>query len=202
MLARREHVDRACDSLTISYASDEADDALVDRTLWKLGFDANRRLPDRERFWTLQAKMVLSVQSAVVSSTVDHEALTGIGANYFKALEELLSDSLIYSTWALTSDHTHDARPFTFSIERERTSAHEILTKSPTAQRPGDGHSPLVFNDKSTLYALVRGFQCLASHLEEVRGDADDHLRSGDAPPGSLVTPASRSFRLGTTLPS
>jgi hypothetical protein len=179
VLTRRENVERSCRDLGLAWEPDERidDAALVARLLWKLGFDSERVESLHQRFQSVQERMLHSARSASVSTIVDQETMRGLGANYFVSLEELLSDTLAFSVWTLTSDHWQSRRPFQYVPSEQRDLAFQDLTNWHAAECAGSEREPHQFNDKTTLFPLCEGFGVLARQLLSLLDSPEDHLR-------------------------
>lgn len=182
VLARRQSVELAAKQLGLSLREEIEDSTLVERMLWKLGFDTGHVRPLHERFWLRHERMSHSARSASVSTIVDQEAMRGLGANYFVALEELLADTLAFSAWVLLSDHAAAKQPFRYDNVHNRASGLSALTDFHAYTSP-EGREPLAFDEKSTLYALCEGFGVLAAKLESVQGSPEEWLRPAGAYP-------------------
>jgi hypothetical protein len=90
---------------------DEERDQLVNRFLWKFGFDPSRygdeylRLRSRMR----QFKDVL-LRIGSISTENDREEVRSHGVNLFVSVEDFLTELISYNVWLLASDHFIDTR--------------------------------------------------------------------------------------------
>ncbi|MFE4463890.1 hypothetical protein ACFRCR_02120 [Oerskovia sp. NPDC056781] len=175
VLASKKNLETAKQQLNLADLGGVDDDQIVDRMLWKLGFEPGRSEVLHEVFWTRHERLTQAARSASVSTIVDQELMRGLSANYFVALEELLADSLFFSAWVLTADHTAAEHPFRYHVISDRRQAQELLSKFDVGRRQGD--SAINFGDKMTLYPLCQGFAVLADYLELLRRDEAAHVR-------------------------
>lgn len=179
VLARKAHTEIAAIELRIdlSLGTDMQRSELVERILWKLGFDVAGPERLQDRFWQLHEELGQSARSAAVSTTVNEEAMRGLSANYFEQLEMVLSDSLAFTSWVLTSDHWTAERPFHYDDDTCRSIGLRTVELS-SCNVDGADKSALEFSEKVTLYGLSRGFGILADHLRAVKAEAEKFERS------------------------
>lgn len=196
VLTTKTNVDVATDLLGLS-AENVDDDTLVNRILWKLGFDVSDASSMHERFWTLHERMVHGARSANISTIVDQEAMRGLGANYFVALEKLLADTISFATWALTVDHVTAKHPFAFGAETDHDQ-YLAPIRDLLNQR---GARTDVKLEKWTLYPLVASFGALADHLDSLRGEATTFLRPDADRPEFAGNTTLEQFPLDHTVP-
>lgn len=183
ILARRRNFELAVAELGIVTTDEEArDDDLINQVLWKLGFEVNVTQRIHDRFWQLHEEITQSARSAMVSTVVNQEAMRGLGANYFRSLEKILSDTLVFASWALLNDHVEAQRPFEYDDDRCRVFGWTALNES-DSNAEGPAKTPMEFGDSSTLYVLCRGFAVLAKHLEALRANPEAHRRDAGSLP-------------------
>lgn len=142
-----------------------SDEELIDALLWKLGYPPGSEPERHERFWRLHASLRRLTTEANVSTLSDVEAIRSVASNYFVALEELLFDALVYSTWALNTDHYVQARRFVYDPELTRPDAIRTLNEH-AASREDRTEDLEYFEERTALYALCRGFAVLADGLD------------------------------------
>jgi hypothetical protein len=172
VLSRRENVDLALKHLGLAIDEDVDDLVIVDRMLWKLGFDYGTVTTLNTRFAVLQNRMSHAARSASVSTIVDWEAMRGLAANYFVALEELLADTLAFVTWTLTTDHVSARHPFQYDSNSHRKAAFHLLSEF-HAKTVTEGQEPFVYGDKTTLHPLCAGFGVLAAALASIQKETN-----------------------------
>jgi hypothetical protein len=153
--------------LNLEIMDDHSDDLATARILWKLGFSIERSPEPHESFWRLHDSLTNLARAATASSSVDEEAISSAAGAYFKTLEGLLEDSLVYATWALHGDHIEDAYPFSFDADGSRDDAFSVLTKA-AREKTSVGSEPIIFADKNTLFPLIRGFAILGELLRSL----------------------------------
>lgn len=186
VLARRNNVERALNELHVDTTTfslgdlsrAEDDDALVERILWKLGFDTEA-LTDASALFNRRCQQTRQlVRDAQVSSIVDVERLKSVGRELFIDLEGVLDDSLAFTWWALTQDHVAAPRPFTY-VPKLGERAWKALSDFVA----GRGKERLRLGSPRTLYALGQSFGVLADLLEALQGDEQEHRRPDDSIP-------------------
>ena len=175
ILASSDHLKQAFQFLRygwfVSPLSPEEEECIVDKILWKLGFDIRLYPPHQRLFWDRMEKLLEAAKTYTAYNEHDRELIRSAGVNFFVSLEEILDYSLSFTTWALLSDHYgdtkfkcnfHDARRFMASRLNERPRSNE----------------PLEFDagGKNTLYSLVHGFSALAELCSELIEGGDGEL--------------------------
>ena len=144
----------------------------VRKLLWKIGFNIETHPPHNALFWERLEKLIGAASSLLPYSETDRENIRSAGVNFFVSLEEILDQSLAFSTWALLADHYAKTR-FVYNLDAARQfMANRLNTVEDIT---GVHFDPL---GKNTLYPLIRGFSILAKLLEQVcvQGE-DDFLR-------------------------
>ncbi len=172
-----EHLRRTFENLRFGRfvlpSSAEEQERLIERILWKLGFDSGVYPPHQLRFWERLEKIVEVSRAGAFNNEHDRELIRSAGVNLFVSLEEILSYSLSFATWALLSDH-YDVTKFKCNLDEAR----QFMATSLNGQRLGS-NEPLVFdpNGKNTLYPLVQGFALLARVCSETIEDGSGTLK-------------------------
>ena len=175
VLNTHENVRVAAESLNLTI-DDVSDDDLVERMLWKLGFDVGEGDELHENFWRHSDRLRRAAETASVSSSVGEEEMREISGSYFPSLEGLLSDSLVYDVWALTTDHVGESDPYRYVYDDKAIA----LTSQQLAEQlhaAGDLPDPKSGLDKWTLQPLCRGFAELSTLLASLEKASADHLR-------------------------
>lgn len=218
VLGRRTHVVIAYETLGIIDSLDErvkSDDQIISAILWKLGFDSIGRIDEWAEFWRLQRALEQAVQAFQQSTIMDAESLRGIAANYFVALEKVLTETLYFATWVLLFDHYGDERPFMFLPDRARPWAMRALNAAVVSGGSGfdpdsgiashdespdsEGAAIVYADDKVTLQQLVEGFNLLAQTCSALSGP--DYERAADLRPRHAGKTPLREFRFEHTVP-
>jgi hypothetical protein len=199
VLTRRSNVIVAMQHLMLIDGADESDEVLLNSVLWKLGFEVVDPHASHEKFWNLHRRMLQHTRSSPVESLdAEIEEVRGTAANYFTELEGVLDDSLAYITWALTSDHYVNSKPFTYRPEIDRTHAFGLLSETGRRQsRP----EKLVFSERNTLYPLMRGFALLAQILHNFEGRSEELVRSEEQLPPWVGVQSLQRFPFMHTVP-
>lgn len=169
------------------------DDELIEALLWKLGYSAGTPANAHGRFWRLHTSLGRLTAEASVSTLSDIEAIRSVASNYFVALEELLIDALVYSTWALTTDHYTQRRRFVFDPDLVRSTAVRTMNEYAAASS-GEVESLEYFDNRTSLYALCRGFAILADGLQAMDADRGKLARGEDDLPGFVKHTTIQSF--------
>ncbi|MEU4773655.1 hypothetical protein [Micromonospora sp. NPDC023644] len=178
LLARRSNFIVAADKLNLNERALSTDEDRINAVLWKLGFTAEDLLDPHARFWVLHEKMVtLTRQSPINPLGPDEEQLRSQAVNYFVALEDLLKDSLLYSTWCLTVDHYSSPQRFIYRPHLAKEISLRVLKEQADLDVDEDGRPRLAIDDKMTLYPLTRGFGLLANALRDFQARAKDLVR-------------------------
>ncbi|WP_157103833.1 hypothetical protein [Nocardia harenae] len=174
ILRDREKADRACSRLGVSWSERDGDDYLVDSIVWKLGFDPVAEDGSHSEFWRKHNEMTNLAQTASLSTVADEDKISAGAGVYFRGLEGMLENALVYSTWALCSDHLNSARPFVYDYEMSRSFVMETLAQASVAMNSDQ----ISFGENNTLYPIIRGFDILAEHLKSMQNDIDTELYS------------------------
>lgn len=163
----------------------EDEDWLVNKMLWKLGFDIRlfpRHLPLlHKRLRTFCD----TVEASIGSSDESLERLRSASANLFVSLEETLDKSLSFCAWALLEDHFGHTK-FECDLDEARVFMAETLN---SWQRASRASAPGVYTYNgqgiNTLQPLIAGFRILAELCEKYLDDTSlQDLRPADQFPG------------------
>lgn len=139
-------------------SSPEEEERLVERILWKLGFDIGLYPPHQRLLWDRLEKLLETARTYATYDEYDRESIRSAGVNFFVSLEEILDYSLSFATWALLSDH-YGVTKFRCDFDEAR----RFMASRLNGLRLGS-NDPLEFDagGKNTLYALIQGFAVLA----------------------------------------
>jgi hypothetical protein len=174
LLARRTNLIVATERLNVIDELLSTDGDRVNAVLWKLGFSIADNLDAHAQFWRYHSALnALCKPAAVNVPVVDVEQLRERSVNYFVTLEEILRDALLYTTWALTTDHYSARRKFAYNPELDSEEALQTLKSHVN----GNKHLGVKLSSALTLYPLIHGFAVLAHHLESLQGREEDFAR-------------------------
>lgn len=154
-------------------SSSKEEEHLVEKILWKLGFDIGLYPPHQRLFWERLEKFLEAARTCTAYNEHDRELIRSAGVNFFVSLEEILDHSLSFATWALLSDH-YGITKFKCNFDEAR----QFMAVSLNEQQSGS-NEPLVFDPsgKNTLYPLVQGFALLAELCNEIIKDRTRELK-------------------------
>ena len=180
-------------------ASYEDEQRLLDKILWKLGFDIHGYQEYLPRFHQRLERFQLAVEpSDTPSPEADRDAIRGAGNNFFVSLEEVLDSGLALSAWALLFDHVAVRRSrFHFNLADARTYAFEQINR--TGQPAG--RPTLDLGGRNTLDPLASAFATLADILEGLPGAEQRFRRAEEELPIWARHSTSESFPFVHTVP-
>jgi hypothetical protein len=135
---------------------------LLQKILWKIGFNPSRFESPVERFVTA-AQELRSASAAPERGPDWSEKVRSAGVNLFVYLEDVLDRALCFSTWLLLADHF--ASGHCYDPEEGRKIAAFELSGICTGK---DGPINFDPSGKNTLSVLVAGFEALRIKCEEV----------------------------------
>ena len=189
--------DAAAESLKIDAGLDDADDSLVERISWRLGFsggtqDTGARIL-RERVQDMRE----STPQASYSDA-DKERVRSRSVHLFVDLEKSLDSALCFTTWLTRFDHWTAHPRFTY----ESVEAREFMASTLTAQAAESGMD-LTFDPtgRNTLGPLIAGFGLLASHLTKIEKRATEFTRAEEGIPSVCRNSTLVNFGYPYTIP-
>ncbi|WP_147469208.1 hypothetical protein [Corallococcus sp. AB045] len=149
------------------------EDRLVDKILWKLGFDI-RIFPSYQRlFWERLDRLLEVARKGSGYEERDKENIRSAAVNFFVSLEEALDYSLSFSSWLLLQDHYAVSR-FQCNFDEAR----EFMARRLSGRRKtADGAIEFESSGKNTLYPLIQGFSILAELCAELLASPEQWLR-------------------------
>jgi hypothetical protein len=155
----------------------DAEHALIDRIMWKLGFEAPHFPFNYADLDESALRLKHTVENSLSRWEENENNVRSAGSNYFVRLEEFLNDSLSFCTWALLSDHYKETK-FDFN---KRLAAQSLATE--LSKYRGTAGLDLVFdpNGKNTLGPLIIGYRILA---EKCKAILAQRKKFGRAPSG------------------
>lgn len=182
VLNTRENVERGARALLLTVDSGTDDQELVHRMLWKLGFEVIDKDELHEDFWRHSDRLRKAAEAASVSTSVGEEEISEISTSYFRALEKLTSDTLVFCVWAFTTDHVREQDPYVYvdnATARERTTRE--LSSGLVGR--GDIHDAKAGVEKWTLQPLFRGFEVLSDVLRDIESRSTELERPTESVP-------------------
>ena len=152
----------------------EQEEILVDKILWKLGFDINIYPNHLHKFWERLQKFKEVTRSCILFNDTDKEKIRSVSVNFWISLEEVLEQTLSFITWVLLSDHFKDTK-FKYNFEDTR----DFMCDQLNGYVVGS-NDPLIFDKKgkNTLFPLTEGFTALLEICKDLLDNhLDDHQR-------------------------
>lgn len=137
----------------------DEEERLIDKVLWKLGFNINIYPTFMSTFEDRMSKFEEIIKESNTYSKSDQERIRSAAVNLFVSLEEILKHTLAFSTWLLLSDHFHKTR-----FKYNYADATKFMTETLNGFKLND-ETVLEFdsNGRNTLYPLIEGFTALFS---------------------------------------
>ncbi len=134
----------------------EEQDHIIDKILWKLGFDIPLYPPNQTLFWDRLNEFLEAVKTHPTDNEKGREIIRSAGVNFFVSLEDILNMGLSFITWALFSDH-YGTTKFKYNFSEAQCFMASHLNGKSVRQ-------PLIFDvsGKNNLYPLIRGFALVA----------------------------------------
>ncbi|MCU4845319.1 hypothetical protein OB969_14250 [Bacillus cereus] len=150
------------------------EERLINKILWKLGFNINLYPDYLKKFWERLHSFREASNVNHIYTEADKERIRSYGVNLFVSVEEIFDASLSFFTWVLLSDH-YASTKFKFNLNQSRI----YMAKELSGKRVTDtGSIQFDSKGKNTLYPLVQGFSILADLCEELVQKRDDYKRS------------------------
>ena len=145
------------------------ENVLITRILWKLGFNINIYPSSIEVFNKRLSDFSRVVNERNIYLEPEKEKIRSSAVNLFVSLEDILKQSLAFSTWLLLSDHLHNTK-FRYNY----TDAIALMTKTLNGYKLGEDIE-LVYNPNgnNTLFPLIEGFTALIQICEKLIEDND-----------------------------
>jgi hypothetical protein len=155
------------------YGNHKPQDAMLEKIMWKLGFDIFSFQDEIKIFWDRYFKFYEECRNHEKYDERAREAIRSRSINFFVSLEDFLQRSLVFMCWTLLSDHYSNTR-FKFCYEESKSIVYETLSNCNTCIEMG-----LTFDAdaKDTLYPLIQGFNILAMHCQELVDKANEYLK-------------------------
>lgn len=154
---------------------------LIDKILWKLGFDVCSHPEYLSLFWKRYDNLLSFIGKHKVINERDRELVRSAGVNFFVSLEEILDYSLSFFSWILLSDH-YGVTKFNCNLDEARSFMANQLSGLKNISKEVFDFDP---EGKNTLYPLTQGFKILANLcLEIIKNDENKFMRAAGCIPG------------------
>lgn len=177
------------------------DEEIIDRLLWKLGFD-DRALEDLQaQFWQHQEELSAAVQNWLGTGPGDASTFQGLASVYFTELEGRLEDTLAFASWSLLNDHLKASIPFSYDPDVDRKVGLALLDEYYRSERVAHPNETLRFNGKLTLHPLIRGFGVLADVVESLKVRSGELQRPKSEYPAYASASALQTFPFRSVVP-
>lgn len=158
----------------------EEEELIVDKVLWKLGFNINIFPPFMAVFQDRLNKFKKTIMIGTIYNESDKEKIRSAAVNLFVSLEEILKHSLAFTTWALLSDHLKNTM-----FKYNYSEATLFMTKTLNGYKLNE-ETELIFDSsgKNTLYPLVEGFTALFGICDRIlKEDKEKYERNNAEKP-------------------
>lgn len=151
----------------------EQESYIIDKMLWKLGFDINIFPEDLTKFWKRLRKFKDIVTRSSRYNEEDKEEIRSAAVNLFVSLEQILEHALSFAVWLLLSDHYIDTK-FTYVYEDAREFMAGMLNGFEMSSGEKIAYDK---NGKNTLFPLVAGFDALVSICDKLLSEGNEKYR-------------------------
>jgi len=169
--------------------SPEQEEELVDRVLWRLGFDLAAFPVETDALEKHVRSLRVVVAGARASGVdVDREGYRSVAVNLFVALEEVLHDAIVFVAWVLFRDHFESG--LSFSREESIALGHATLNR---ALSSAGTDSRIPSSGRVTLGPLIECIPALASLIEQTSQASTKQRR-----PASELPEAAKRAQLGS----
>lgn len=198
VLARRSNVVLACHELSIEDYDQLNDDELVSTLLWKLGFRVGEEADPHLSFWKRHEHLWALTQSTGMGQSA---TFLEVASPYFRDLEGLLLDSLAFTAWALTNDHSRAPQPFSYDNESDRVKGLTQINMAKQAVRPIDRKPTDYTTEKVDLHDLINGYIIFSEYLDLIRKDENWKQRAAEDFPEFSGKTDLKIFKFSSTIP-
>ncbi|MEU7946331.1 hypothetical protein AB0C50_16780 [Micromonospora taraxaci] len=169
LFSSRESIERAFDALQFGQFevpnTQEAETALVEKILWKLGHPLPVPKPAQNPVNQHATALIYAVHGEYATEEARTVAIRSAGMNLFVELEELLRTASEFACWALLNDHydLHPMNRFRYSPKRAAEFARKEYKDA--ADERGAAF-PYDASGKNALSVLISSFRILAEICE------------------------------------
>lgn len=148
----------------------EEEEQMIDKILWKLGFNINIYPSILQTFEIRLTKFRKIIEASSIYGEADKEKIRSAAVNLFVSLEEVLKHALSFTTWLLLSDHYRETR-FRYNYSEATTFMTQILNGYKLSD-----DTVLTFdaNGRNTLFPLIEGFTALFSICDKYLNELKD----------------------------
>jgi len=153
----------------------EKEEYLIEKLLWKLGFDIKVFPAGQKVFWERLARLNEVVSISDEYGEYEKEQIRSVGVNFFVALEETLDVSLSFATWVLLSDH-FGITDFKFNLDIAR----DFMLSALSGRKVGGNEVVFQRGGENTLYPLIQGFKILADICKEIREKGEKEFKRNE----------------------
>ncbi|MEZ0454432.1 hypothetical protein ABTW24_22765 [Sphingobacterium thalpophilum] len=151
----------------------QEEEILIDKILWKLGFDINIYPTSLPKFWEMLQNFKDTVRSCGTNNDGDKEKIRSAAVNFWISLEEILEQTLSFMTWTILSDHFLQTQ-FKYNFEEARNFMCDKLHGYQIGST-----DPLIFDKegKNTLFPLAEGFTALLGISESLLAEGSEKYK-------------------------
>lgn len=166
ILPNRRAVEAASKEVGIFNYQDLSREQILVRLRWKIGELSLSGPRDLNRIHEYS-----DTARAASNENQEIDVIRAAASNLFAAVEDALSQALIFDIWALTEDHRTSALKFSYDPELDSSTIDFIESRVPTS--PGELK---LTAEKNTLAPLAAGFPRLAKALRNL--NKENHVRT------------------------
>lgn len=159
----------------------EEENKIIQKLLWKIGFDVNLYPEYINLFWSRYEKFISASIAYKEYDEESQELIRSSGVNFFVSLEQILGYSLSFITWALLSDHYRDTK-FILNL----SDAQAFMASKLSGITIGDEKLEFDPSGKNTLFPLISGFNALADKCLDLISNEEKHRRSNSEIPDNF----------------
>jgi len=146
---------------------------ISNKIIWKLGFNIAPYSKNLSDIWRYIDLFKDDVFASTIYNENDKEKIRSSAVNVFVALEQILQESLCFTTWVLLSDHYLDTN-FVYTYNKAKLVMFDTLNN----YEYSEGENLIIDkNGKNTLFPLITGFNCLAKICKEIIDTKDNYER-------------------------
>lgn len=182
-LDSKEHTQKCFSYLKFGYfyypSNEDEDERIIKKILWKFGLNQMSYPKNQITFWARYKKFKEVASSVFARSENDKEIIRSEAVNFFVSLEEVLENTLAFTSWILFSDHFSKTR-FCYSY----LDGLDVMVKQLNGSIFGDNERLELNNKgKNTLFPLITGFGILAKLCEKVTLEKDKYIKPSEELP-------------------
>lgn len=154
----------------------EDDELIVNKILWKLGFDINIYPSILTRFWERLELFQNIVDNTEIYTDREKDIIRSSSINLFVSLEEILKHTVSYIIWVLLSDHYMDSM-LKYNYDDALNKTFELLNGYKINE---DTCLEFKRDGNNTLYPLIEGLKIVFKVCDNILdlGDKSKYIRS------------------------